>query len=384
MPNQIDLFPQNNKVTHNPNAQINIDVAKYSAVYPFSAEASQAQLNAAVTTFVTALKQLTGIDLSSIANFFLGTSIPSAAVPDLNNLINGIWAGLNGIAIALGLESTPAAVSSATAAQTQAVQAIAASVAKLSAQIASATLAHDAFDRSSGMGSDWSVEILTSPLNFVPGFPFCDGSQLVWNLSGLSVLDNVTGFYRWIGVNRLATTDYTENAIVFGTPLGDLNGLDYVDIYARVSDDMLTWVRCRIGNENGSSVMRLQYAGGDGVANEIGALAIPTPAAGSTAKFYCGTQVDLRQFQIIIDNDTYIINDPHHLSAVGGSFRGRGCGQFAGFAGIFGQYQPGSIADWQANDISPLPGVAIGVDGGGAADGDPTQSTVGDLSFGGR
>jgi hypothetical protein len=386
MPNAIDLFPQNHKVTHDPTVRLPVNTNNYIQPYPFDPAAQQAEYNAAILSFVAGLKALTGIDLTSFADFFLGINSQAGTQQFANGLtgvgplIDNLWSGLNGIAISLGLEQSPEQVGSAARAQTQAVQAIAAAVARLSAQIASATLAHDAFDRTAtSMGSSWGVQIYSTPF-IGGGLPYCDGAQLVWAPAGVT---DTTGVYRWIGTNRLATTDVTENAIVLGTPLSSVNfGSAYDDIYARMSDDGLTWVRCRIGNEGANSVVRMQFSV-NGSLNEMGTLAIPRSAAGTTAKLYCGTQVDLRQFQVVIDNTTYTINDPHGASTVGASFRGRGCGHFATGFLIGGQNQPGSIADWQANDIAAPPGVATAIDGMGAADGDPTRNTLGSLVFSG-
>lgn len=365
MPNAIDLFPQNNKVSNDPTNTLAVNTNNYIQPYPFDPEAAAAALQQNANALLAGLQAI-GADLGSV-------------VPGLGQLINGLWSGFNGILVDLGLEPSPEQTAAAAAAQTQAVQAIAAAVAKLSAQIASSTLAHDAFERTGALGSNWSTQIFT-PAFIGGGYPILDGAQMVWQPGGLV---DTTAIYRWLGTNRLATTDYTENAIVLGTPLGTSNVIVYDDIYSRMSDDGLTWVRCRVGNEGpGASVMRMQFAV-NGAMSEMGAVSIPPGAAGTTAKLYCGTSVDIRQFVIIIDNTTYVINDPHGASQVGALYRGRGCGQFAsGF--LFGQNQAGSIADWQANDVTAPTGVATIYDGGGAADGDPTADTLGTLVFGGR
>lgn len=367
MPNAIDLFPQNHKVTNDPTNRLPVNVNKYIQPYPFDPDAANAAFQATMQSLLAGLQSV-GMDLGSV-------------VPGLGELINGLWNGLNGIAIALGLEQSPDQIAAATAAQTQAVQAIAAAVAKLSAQIASSTLAHDPFERTaSSPGSNWAVQLLTPPF-IGGGYPYCDGAQLVWQPGGIA---DVTAIYRWLGTNRLATTDYTENAIVLGTPLSATNfGNAYDDIYARMSDDMLTWTRCRVGNEGGSSVMRMQFSV-NGSVNEMAAVSIPPSAAGTTVRMYCGTSIDVRQFIVIIDNSTYVINDPHGASVVDPTARGRGCGHFATGYLIGGQNQPGSIADWQANDITALTGVSTSYDGLGAADYDPTRATLGSLVFGGR
>lgn len=365
MPNAIDLFPQNNKVSNDPTNTLAVNTNNYIQPYPFDPEAAAAALQQNANALLAGL-QAVGADLGSV-------------VPGLGQLINGLWAGFNGILVDLGLEPSPDQAAAAAAAQTQAVQAIAAAVAKLSAQIASGTLAHDPFERTaSSPGSNWAVQLFT-PAFIGGGYPYCDGAQLVWQPGGIV---DTEAIYRWLGTNRLATTDYTENAIVFGTPLGTSNVITYDDIYARMSDDGLTWVRCRIGNEGSTSVMRMQFSVA-GSRNEMAAIQIPAPAAGTTAKLYCGTTIDVRQFIVIIDNSTYTINDPHGASVVDPTARGRGCGQFAsGF--LFGQNQAGSIADWQANDVTALTGISTTYDGLGAADYDPTRSTLGSQVFGGR
>ena len=94
MPNSIDLFTQNHRVTNDPTNTLPVNVNKYIQTYPFDPAAAEAELQAGIMSFIAALREFTGIDLTSVANFFLGINTHageqqfSDTLTNLGNLLN--------------------------------------------------------------------------------------------------------------------------------------------------------------------------------------------------------------------------------------------------------------------------------------------------------
>jgi hypothetical protein len=366
MPNAIDLFPQNQKVTHDPTVRLPVNTNNYIQPYPFDPAAQQAEFNAAIVQFVNGLKVLTGIDLTSFANLFTGINSQAGSqqfvdgLTNLGNLLNNMWTGLSGIAVDLGLEPGPVEVGAAQASQTAVLGAIARSVAQISAQLAandpSIIEASDDFERvtSTGMGANWQIASIGGATgNYVR----LDGHQLILVPVQFGETSGQGWRCRWIGTNAACTTDYMMVEAVIGTSIMPGGNFDnpYLEVTGRMNSTNDTLVAARLY----ANSLKL-FAVNSGVDTQIGATQLDSthnPGVGSTISALFGTDAGgLYQFKVTINGTTYTFDDSSHVSQVGSSFRGRGVTVYGGFNNaLVPQISPAPVAHWVTEDVTPAP-----------------------------
>lgn len=301
-------------------------------------------------------------------------AFPDTLFPGLGELLTSLLGGFTGSILGPGgSPPTQGDVGSATANQTITMAQMGAAINNLTAQLAalqtSTTVAVDDFSRVAPNldAALWDAEVITTPF-LGGGYPSTDGAQAIWNVGGGA--DTICTA-RFIGANHTAASDNTETAIVFGSPIGGLNGTSAVDIHGRMSADKRTSIRARVQSTNGMTTLYL-HSRVAGVEALIGTQPLPANLAiapGTSGRLICGTAVSSRQFIIEINNTEYTFTEIGTTSQLGVGFRERGMGWFAGGLLIFGQTQAAAIAHWTSIDVGGVGGTPPPPTGGGTYDG---------------
>lgn len=302
-------------------------------------------------------------------------SILGVGAGDLPNTVDGFFALLNSIFGGLtgsptGGQQTPSTVGGAVGSLTSTIAALAAAVNRLEQQnlatSTSTSLAMDSFTRAGAdLGADWDVEIFNT---FASGYVKTDGSQAVYIPSGFGTTAVLA---RFRGTNHTAASDTTSTVVVLGTPLSSQVGVPTaVDIHGRMSADRATSVRARLLTQGFSNILQL-HSRVSGVETLIGTADLGAqPGVGTIAKLQCGTNINARQFLVILNNQIYPFTETGTTSQLGAGFRERGMGWFSG-GSFFGQGQAGAVAHWTSIDVGAAGGstpvTADTVDGGSAA-----------------
>jgi hypothetical protein len=365
MPRQIDLFPGNFKVTHDPNKRIGWNGQQLQNVPdPLT------MIGEAIANLVTQVEHFLGIDMSSIDALFgpiisaltngVGTVVGDIATwaTNLFNLIQSIIDGIVN-AITGTFDAVGAAVSDVVAhlfGQASTVQGHSALIAEIQSLLTPGVSASDQFVRSdsSGLGSNWSTNSRTGS-----GTIGVTGDMAAWYSSGASSNDSIAS---WIGANPVSNTDYQQVTMIVGTQCDtDLFGhTSYHDLYTRLdstptSYGSSSWIRARFQGKNGVGVGTNQVFIQCSIAGTISTIAtvsLPSaPVAGTVFALFAGKKSSTAPAWIEVRMNGAPLYSAAHSSGshYGSSYRGWGFG-VATTGGVLIQIGPGRVALWTGQD----------------------------------
>ena len=315
------------------------------------------QVNSTNSTANTALGGLNGLlgDLLNNTGGVLGT-LPDDNVPGIGNILSNIAEGVAGL---FGFNASHEQATGILTQQSQTLVAAQAEIALLKTTLTSGVSATESFNRSGAIGSDWAVITAGSHIHYPiggGGSVECDGNNLRWDGSGNNPNSKL---YRWVGPNRVTSTDYQAVQIILGGQGEDpfLGDTSYDHVLARVSDDGLNYLRLQVSAYAGNDDdIALYYCvGGVETLLYVGGFS-PVVGNGASVTLLAGLKgSNARTYTVVVNSNPIVqVTEQGAVSQVGAGFRGTGVGMSAGnnmgFWPFLRQALPGKVNTWTAQD----------------------------------
>ena len=382
MPRQIDLFPQNFKLTNDPNAAAQAN--PQTALDAFTVPTLLEDLETIINQFLTNVDKVTGLNLLGVAQFIenilnsadalfapiihaltngVGTVVADIAtwasdlVTLVQNIIDAIW---NAIQQTVGVvENTITDVVSLLFGQHHTLNGHSTLIAEIQAQLSPGVSASDQFNRSdsSSLGGNWS-EYYSNAGHGTLGI---GGDEASWYVSGASSNHVVAS---WAGTNAASNTDYQSISIIMGTQNDSdfLGHSSYMDLIGRLDNtpaaySSANYIRVRVEGASGflgrggSNTAYIQ-ASIAGSITAIATVSLPaTPTKGTVFNLQLGKKSSSTPAWITFSMNNAVLYSAADTSGsnYGSSYRGWGFGVGTD-GGLLSQIVPGNVALWTGQD----------------------------------